>query len=666
VEAGLGAANYGYFILDTNNPLTKKPLYWDADASDWRSFVGDLQHNNVWLGDASNQPVDTPLTNIALSEWGAAITDIDMGGFKITNLATPTGGDPLDVSVNKGYVDALFSGISAWWSVTYASTADIGGTLSGNNLIGNTVFPALDGIAVAVGEKVLLKNQADAKTNGPYTLTARNDTTPSWTLTRLVNAEDGDTIVGAQAFVGSGNTQAGNSYRQTADPCQVPLNDQTWELSGISTTYRAGNGMVLSSGDNKFHFCKSTNYRLGNVFRASSTTQIEEISGIGKAGWFLRNDVTSKADWYDLYNETGTWTRSHNWTLRNTAGQGLAGVGMWIQATQPSTGTTLTSPTFGITGIINDGGNWKQAGFMATSTITSISNFEIGWNAYDSATSSTVVAWNNSGDLWSKRDLWAKNSLLFGSSNSTQRLELRLTQITAPTSPRMQFEVEDRAGGAADDNNLYLKNYTHATNSTYLYWRAQPIELGYGGTGSDLSGISNGSHIVKQSTGLAAQTTPLSLTWGGTGRDFSSTAFNYRVVYHSPTSLNAVALGTKARVFLWETNPGVTAPDWSPYSMPATLTGHDGEFLKIDAANNEIVPAAVSSGEVVQFAGTPTGVTSITATHSLSSTEIMVQVYRNNIQVFPEVTVTSASQITFGFAQNQYDSNVYSAHIIRT
>jgi hypothetical protein len=122
--------------------------------------------------------------------------DMDSGtSATITGLANPVNDSD---AANKGYVDALAQGIDAKASCVVATTANI--TLSGTQTI--------DGIAVSVGDRVLVKDQSTASQNGIYLCA-------SSTWTRTTDANTWDELVAAFTFIEKGTTQANNGYIST-------------------------------------------------------------------------------------------------------------------------------------------------------------------------------------------------------------------------------------------------------------------------------------------------------------------------------------------------------------------------------------------------------------------------------------------------------------------
>src|SRR5215475_5520919 len=90
---------------------------------------------------------------IARSALAIPTVDVSWGGFKITNLGTPTAAT--DAST-KGYVDAAISGLAWKDTCRIASTANV--ALTG--------LVAIDGVTPSAGDRVLLKNQTAGAENG--------------------------------------------------------------------------------------------------------------------------------------------------------------------------------------------------------------------------------------------------------------------------------------------------------------------------------------------------------------------------------------------------------------------------------------------------------------------------------------------------------------------
>jgi phage-related tail fiber protein len=141
----------------------------------------------------------TAAANATLNDIGTATADYSVGGYKLTNLAAPLNGTD---AANKDYVDSIAQGLDPKQSVRAASTANIA-SLSGTTTI--------DGVALSVGDRVLVKDQTTASQNGIYVVAAS-------TWSRSADANVYDELISAYVFVESGTTNADNGFLCTVDP----------------------------------------------------------------------------------------------------------------------------------------------------------------------------------------------------------------------------------------------------------------------------------------------------------------------------------------------------------------------------------------------------------------------------------------------------------------
>ena len=150
---------------------------------------------------------------------------IAMGGNKITGLGTPTATTD---AANKGYVDNAIQGLDAKASVRAASTANL-------NLTGTQT---VDGVALSVGDRVLVKNQDTPATNGLYTVS-----TGVWT--RTTDADAWDELVSAYVFVEQGTTNGRNGFLCTvAQGGTIGVTSITWVQFNSAGQIDAGSGLT--------------------------------------------------------------------------------------------------------------------------------------------------------------------------------------------------------------------------------------------------------------------------------------------------------------------------------------------------------------------------------------------------------------------------------------
>jgi hypothetical protein len=143
-----------------------------------------------------------------------------------TTVPYPTAGSQ---AANKEYVDNIASGLTIKNQVVYTTSANlssvyVNGTSdsTGGLGIGATLTAAvngalvLDGVGVTTNQRVLVKDQTDAKQNGIYVTTNAGDAVTKWILTRATdfngNLTAGTIKPGNYIFVTSGTYLANSSW----------------------------------------------------------------------------------------------------------------------------------------------------------------------------------------------------------------------------------------------------------------------------------------------------------------------------------------------------------------------------------------------------------------------------------------------------------------------
>ena len=141
---------------------------------------------------------DTQVRTNRLDQLTAPTASVSLNSQKITNLATPTADTD---AATKAYVDAARSGLDVKGSVRAATTTNI--TLSGAQTI--------DGVSVIAGDRVLVKDQSTASTNGIYVAAAS-------TWSRATDADvDAEVHAGLFTFVEEGTLGADTGWVLTTN-----------------------------------------------------------------------------------------------------------------------------------------------------------------------------------------------------------------------------------------------------------------------------------------------------------------------------------------------------------------------------------------------------------------------------------------------------------------
>jgi hypothetical protein len=210
--------------------------------------------------------------SVYLDAAGSAVTVLDIGtlGVSTANITTanitsgtvsttPSAATDL---VNKSYVDTLAaSGIHFHQPVRVESpinlnatynngTAGVGATLTN---AGTQAALVIDGITVAVNDRVLVYEQTTQTQNGIYVVTDVGSGSTNWVLTR---SSDADTYVinsanglseGSTVFVQQGATGAGETYTcNTSGTITFGTTNITFAQISSAQIYSAGTGLTLS------------------------------------------------------------------------------------------------------------------------------------------------------------------------------------------------------------------------------------------------------------------------------------------------------------------------------------------------------------------------------------------------------------------------------------
>lgn len=159
-------------------------------------------------------------------------SDLNANGGIITNVGTPSAGTD---AVNKNYVDNATAGLSWKAAVRVATTAN--GTLASAFANGSTV----DGVTLATGDRILLKNQTTAADNGIYTVNA------SGAPTRATDADTAAELLQAAVFVQEGTTNADTAWVNTTNaPITVGSTSLTFAQFSGGAGITAGAGLTLT------------------------------------------------------------------------------------------------------------------------------------------------------------------------------------------------------------------------------------------------------------------------------------------------------------------------------------------------------------------------------------------------------------------------------------
>ena len=243
--------------------------------------------------------------NIVLNPNGSGV--INANNSKITNVVDPSAAQD---AATKAYVDAVKQALDIKDAVRVGSTGN--GTLASAYANGQT----LDGVTLATGDRILLKDQTTASENGIYTVNA------SGAPTRAIDANSSaDVTQGMFVFVAEGTANAGNGFVLTTSGTITlgSTNLAFTQFSGAGTI-TAGAGLGASGAnifnvnvDDKTIEVSSDALRIKGI----ATTAVGDllIGQAGNAGYsrLLKPSGNATAHEYILSMNTGgspQWSNS--------------------------------------------------------------------------------------------------------------------------------------------------------------------------------------------------------------------------------------------------------------------------------------------------------------------------------------------------------------------
>jgi hypothetical protein len=251
-EAITTASNLGTAVSNHNSATTSVHGIADTSALATKTYVDDADNlkSNI-AGPTFTGTVTIPTLSVTTTATGITATMVGLGnvdntsdankpvstatqtaldaklalaGGTMTGALTLSGAPTLDLhAATKQYVDGLAAGINFHQPVIAATAGNLAGTYNnGTSGVGATLTKAtngsigtIDGAAVAVGDRILLRAQTDAKENGIYTITAVGDGSNPWQITRAADSDNspaGEVSTGDFVFVTSGSSNGSKGF----------------------------------------------------------------------------------------------------------------------------------------------------------------------------------------------------------------------------------------------------------------------------------------------------------------------------------------------------------------------------------------------------------------------------------------------------------------------
>ena len=231
------------------------------------STITDLQirlRNNLALrARNAGNTADVEILKISPSDILQILRETSLESNKITNLAEGTAATD---AVNLGQVQSLINGLTDPKDAARAATTaalptatyinGVSGTGATLTADANGAIPSQDGVALAIGNRLLVKDQASAVENGIYDVTQLGDAGTPFILTRSVDASIGggdattqpkeeQVTQGMYVPVAEGTSNGALGFiMTTVDPISLGTSNLTFVQLGETIT--AGQGLTKS------------------------------------------------------------------------------------------------------------------------------------------------------------------------------------------------------------------------------------------------------------------------------------------------------------------------------------------------------------------------------------------------------------------------------------
>lgn len=239
-----------------------------------------------------------------------------MTGPLILNTNTP---NTLLQAASKGYVDSVAQGLTiqgacraatigaltATYNNVAVSPSGVGATLTNS---GTQVAIAIDGVTLALNDRVLVKNQGTTLQNGIYTATNLGSGATNWVLTRATDYDDPAEIQpGDLVVITAGTNNTNSSWLQTSTVTSVGVSAITFSQFSASLPIsmpNGGTGASLTPSNGGIFYSGPL---AGAILTGTATAGLALLSGAaGAPSWSTAAPITQVV--VQTFTASGTYT----------------------------------------------------------------------------------------------------------------------------------------------------------------------------------------------------------------------------------------------------------------------------------------------------------------------------------------------------------------------
>ena len=292
------------------------------DGQDSSYYTGRANHTGSQTASTISD-FDTQVRTNRLDQMTPPTASLSMNSQRVTSVGAPTSDTD---AATKAYVDSTKEGLSVKEPVRVATTASIAIATDLQN------GDVIDGVTLATGDRVLLKDQTTGSENGIYDVVASGSGTRSDDFNSSV-----ETVPGSFVWVNEGSANGDVQYVLTTNgPITLNTTSLTWTIFTSASTLSAGNGLAKSGNE----FSVDLDANPGLALSASGLKVDATIAGTGltfSSGVINRDTIDLTAD------ITGTLPLANGGTNATSASGAKTSLGFMTRYTSTITADSTTS-----------------------------------------------------------------------------------------------------------------------------------------------------------------------------------------------------------------------------------------------------------------------------------------------------------------------------------
>lgn len=255
-------------------------------------------------------------------------------------------------AATKQYVDNVASGMNVHYACRTATTVGLGATYAGNTLTGVGAMPTINGVTLVVGDRVLVKDQAEQRHNGIYVVTT---ITGNWVMTRAADFDNSpnnnEIVAGAATYIQEGGLAGTQWVQTTPGPIAVGSSLIVWSQFGGPGSLIGGDGISVNSNTVTNTGVRSLTGTVNQVAVSSSTgaVTLSLPSSVTISGNFTAASLTGSGANITALNgsnvSTGTVAPARLGAGTPSTSTYLRGDGRWEPATAVVNANALLGTT---------------------------------------------------------------------------------------------------------------------------------------------------------------------------------------------------------------------------------------------------------------------------------------------------------------------------------